>query len=226
MCLPTRLISSSRTCPQVSFVILRPVKYEPVKSEFEIPMLGPIVLVRSTKEQALSPGPIAQLPDLGMNQLIRLKGPIPDAHRSTAAVYRVTVRGDDNVATTFSHDARQQVKNVRGNSFELHVRASGKPTAPGKAAKDADAASANATDTAWAMNFMAGSPGAAALAGLLGCDSITVTSFGRHEFAEQGGGSDCSGTCNRCWLAFGSGSCWPLRNRYWRASRGRAQAGS
>ncbi|MSU78699.1 MAG: transglutaminase domain-containing protein [Gemmataceae bacterium] len=114
-------------------------KFEPVKTEFEIPMLGPIVLVRSTKEQALAPGPIAQLTDLGMSQLVRLKSRIVDAHQTRSAVYRVTVRGDDNVATTFSNDNRQQVKNVRGNSFDLLVNANGKLPESAKAEKKPDA---------------------------------------------------------------------------------------
>lgn len=114
-------------------------KFDPVKTEFEIPMLGPIVLVRSTKEQALAPGPIAQLTDLGMSQLVRLKNRIVDAHQTRSAVYRVTVRGDDNVASTFSNDDRQTVKNVRTNSFELHVNARGKQKSDGKSGKEPDA---------------------------------------------------------------------------------------
>ncbi len=124
-------------------------KMEPVKTEFEIPMLGPIELVRTTKEKALAPGPIAQLTDLGMSQLVRLKNRIANAHQTTAAIYRVSVRGDDNVATTFSNDERQQVKNVRGNSFELHVTASGKPLAGEAPAK---APSAEFTESSYFIN--------------------------------------------------------------------------
>src|SRR5262249_36135856 len=39
-----------------------------------------------------------------------------------AVVYRITVQGDDDPATTFARDARQQVRNVKGGSFELVVR--------------------------------------------------------------------------------------------------------
>jgi Transglutaminase-like superfamily len=99
-------------------------KLEPVKSEVEIPGLGPIVMYRVSKEQALAPGPVAQLTDIGINQLVRLKNRILSPYETTAAVYRITIRNDDNVATTFSSDARQQVKNVKGNTFELHVKAS------------------------------------------------------------------------------------------------------
>jgi Transglutaminase-like superfamily len=96
---------------------------EPVKTEMDVPPLGPLVMHRSTKAAALAPGPVAQI-DLGYNQLVRLKNRILRPYETAAAVYRITIRNDDNVATTFSQDDRQDVKNVRGNSFELHVKAS------------------------------------------------------------------------------------------------------
>jgi hypothetical protein len=99
-------------------------QFEPVKSEVEVPGLGPLVMYRTTKALALAPGPIAQLTDIGISQLVRLKNRILQPYDTTAAVYRITVRNDDNVATTFSADDRQQVKNVKGNTFELHVKTS------------------------------------------------------------------------------------------------------
>lgn len=98
-------------------------KLEPLKSEVDVPGLGPIVTYRTTKANALAPGPPAQLIDLGFNQLVRLKNRILQPHETSAAVYRITVRNDDDVATTFSSDDRQQVKKVQGNTFELHVKA-------------------------------------------------------------------------------------------------------
>jgi transglutaminase-like putative cysteine protease len=64
------------------------------------------------------------LTDIGISQLVRLKNRILRPYETTAAVYRITIRNDDNVATTFSQDDRQQVKNVQGNTFELHVKTS------------------------------------------------------------------------------------------------------
>jgi len=109
--------------------------YEPVKTEVEIPGLGPIVTYRTTKAIALAPGPIAQLTDLGFSQLVKLKNRILNPHETTSALYRVTIRNDDNVATTFSRDERQQVSNVQGNTFELRVQASKGGTGAGKDAK-------------------------------------------------------------------------------------------
>jgi Transglutaminase-like superfamily len=111
-------------------------KFEPVKSEFDVPGLGPLVLFRSSKEKALAP--ITELTDINIGQLVRLKNRILRPHETTAAVYRITVKNDDNVATTFSRDDRQQVKNVKGNTFELHVKAS-KSTGGEPAEKEPDA---------------------------------------------------------------------------------------
>jgi len=98
--------------------------FEPVRSEVEVPGLGPLVMYRTTKSKALAPGPTAQLTDIGISQLVKLKNRIPDPYETSAAVYRITIRNDDSVATTFSRDDRQQVRKVQGNTFELHVKAS------------------------------------------------------------------------------------------------------
>ena len=95
---------------------------EPVKTEVEVPPLGPMVIRRATKALALAPNPVPQV-DLGYNQLVRLKNRILQPHETTGAVYRITVRNDDNPAGTFSRDDRQAVKKAQGNSFELHVQA-------------------------------------------------------------------------------------------------------
>ena len=99
-------------------------RLEQVKMEVEVPGLGPIVSYRTTKAQATAPGPVAQLTDIGIGQLVRLKNRILNPYETTAAVYRITIRKDDDVASTFSRDNRQQVKKVQGSAFELHVKAS------------------------------------------------------------------------------------------------------
>ncbi len=103
-------------------------KLEPVKAESEIPGLARVTYQRATKAQATAPIPVADLVDISTGQLVRLKNRIRDAHNTSAAVYRVTLRGGDNVASAFSRDDRQQVKNVQGNTFELHVKASKAPS--------------------------------------------------------------------------------------------------
>jgi Transglutaminase-like superfamily len=102
---------------------------EPVLSEVEVPGLGKIRLLRTTRTAALSPGPIAQLTDIGLSQLIRLKQPIARPYETTSAIYRVVIRDDADPGSAFAQAGRQQVKNLKGDAFELHVTGG-----PGKAA--------------------------------------------------------------------------------------------
>jgi hypothetical protein len=96
----------------------------PVRSQVEMPGLGRMTLQRTTRAAALGTGgPIAKITDIGYTQLIHLNRRIQQPYETKSAVYRITVKGDDNPATTFARDGRQEVKNVDGNTFELHVRA-------------------------------------------------------------------------------------------------------
>lgn len=95
--------------------------FKPVRSQMEAPGLGKILLYRTTKEVALGPAAVAQLPDIAVKQLVHVKKRIPRPYATSSAVYRVTVKGEDDVSKTFVSDARQQIKSVKGNSFDLHI---------------------------------------------------------------------------------------------------------
>ncbi|MCI0457066.1 MAG: transglutaminase-like domain-containing protein [Gemmataceae bacterium] len=97
----------------------------PVRAQVEVPGLGQMTLYRTTRDIALSPGPQATLTEIA--QLVPLSKRLPRGYNTTRATYRVTYRGDDDPATTFSRDDRQEVKNVKGQVFEIHVRASQPP---------------------------------------------------------------------------------------------------
>jgi hypothetical protein len=100
----------------------------PVRYEWEFPGLGRVTLYQTTKTVALEEGVApALLPDLGLNTIVTTKTSIDKPYETTAAVYRISVKGDDEPANTFARDRRQQVRNVRATSFELHVRARGEP---------------------------------------------------------------------------------------------------
>jgi hypothetical protein len=94
----------------------------PVRQESVMPGLGRMTLYRTAREVALAPGEAPALPDLGLNTLISLDRPINRPHDAREIVYRITVTGDDDPATTFARDARQQVENLKGNTFDLRVR--------------------------------------------------------------------------------------------------------
>jgi transglutaminase-like putative cysteine protease len=101
--------------------------YQVRRSQVEAPGLGTVTLYRTTRESALGPATVANLTDIGIGQYVRLKKYIARPYQSTAAVYRITIRGEENAGDTFSPSERQEVKNIRGNSLELHVRASRGP---------------------------------------------------------------------------------------------------
>ena len=99
------------------------------RSQVDVPGLGVVVLYRTSRAVATAPGAVTSLTDIGLTQLIPLRQRLFNAYDIAAAVYLVTVRGDDDPASTFSRDGRQQIKNARGSSFELHVRAGNQPAA-------------------------------------------------------------------------------------------------
>src|SRR5262249_20878986 len=48
---------------------------------------------------------------------------IANPYRTRNVVFRVTVKDDDDPTTALAQDGRQEIKNAKGNSFELHVQA-------------------------------------------------------------------------------------------------------
>ncbi len=103
-----------------------------VRADMDIPGLGAVQLYRTTKALALNTsGPIAKT-DIGLSQLVRLSQRIPQPYDTTAAVYRIRIRDDDDPASSFAQDDRQQVKNVQGDTIDLYVRGSRGPTGQGE----------------------------------------------------------------------------------------------
>jgi predicted transglutaminase-like cysteine proteinase len=92
-----------------------------VRSHVEMPPLGDLVLVKSSRAQALSTSDMANLTDLGINSFIKLSRRLNQPYDATSAVYRISFSGQDDPLLLFKRDQRQQVKNVSGKTFELHV---------------------------------------------------------------------------------------------------------
>src|SRR5262249_38935474 len=79
--------------------------FVPVRRQIELDGLGPVVLTRTTKELARAPvTPTARAPDIGLKTLVPLDRVIARPYATTAAVYKVTVRGDDEPETALAHD--------------------------------------------------------------------------------------------------------------------------
>jgi len=109
---------------------------EPVLTQFTMEGLGKVVLQRTTEAEATGRrGAPVKLTDLGTRQLIRLNRRLPRGYDTDSAVYRITVKDESDPSTVFAQDGRQEVKNVKGNTFELHVHGLRKPEAVEKPAK-------------------------------------------------------------------------------------------
>ncbi len=109
----------------------------PVRTQVEVPGLGKLMLYRSTRDFAQSPGSLATLTDIGDSQLVKLNRRLPAGYSTREAVYRVTLKGEEEPGAVFPQDERQQVKVVKGETVELQVRAARGPGA-GKSAKVGD----------------------------------------------------------------------------------------
>ena len=97
----------------------------PVRSEADIPPFGRVTLYRTTKAFALTAGTVAKLTDIGTSQHVKLAKRIANPYDTRAALYRITIRGEDDPAGIFARDERQHVDNVQGKTIELRVSASG-----------------------------------------------------------------------------------------------------
>jgi transglutaminase-like putative cysteine protease len=98
-----------------------------------MPGLGYLVFERGTQDLANAPLNPAQLPDILDRQSIKLSRRIARPHDLGQIVYRITLSDDKDPAKTFAQDARQTVRNVKGNTFEMVVRAVRTPPTQGPA---------------------------------------------------------------------------------------------
>ena len=107
-----------------------------LRNETEQPGLGTITVYRTTKAIALEKGIAPELlPDLGLQSLIKLNQSIPHPLVSKSATYRITLKGDKDPTSAFAMDERQEAKNRKGDSFELHIKAQAPPTPTAKPGK-------------------------------------------------------------------------------------------
>lgn len=97
---------------------------EPLRVEFDFPGLGGrVTFLRTTKDAATAP--VTNPVELFSVQSIALDKPIPGVHGKAAVVYKVAIPKDDDPASAFPSDARQEVKNLdaQAKTLELHVSA-------------------------------------------------------------------------------------------------------
>jgi hypothetical protein len=102
-------------------------RFVPVRRQFELEGLGTVVLTRTTREAATTPAAPRQLTDIGLKTLIPLNRALTHPYSTRAAVYRVTLRGDRDPGSALARDDHQEIRNRKGDTFELHVHPVQKP---------------------------------------------------------------------------------------------------
>jgi transglutaminase-like putative cysteine protease len=102
-------------------------RFVPVRRQFELDGLGTVVLTRTTRETATSQAAPARLADIGLKTLVPLNRSLANPYSRRAVVYRITLRGNDDPGSALARDAHQEVRDVRGDTFELHVHPPRKP---------------------------------------------------------------------------------------------------
>jgi transglutaminase-like putative cysteine protease len=112
--------------------------FQPLRAEVEIPPFGRVTFYRTTKADALSPisvksGVAGAATDIGTSQYVKLAKRIVNPYETTAALYRITIRGEDDPGSVFARDERQQVKRIAGKTIDLQVRATGNLPGTGQA---------------------------------------------------------------------------------------------
>ena len=90
---------------------------------------------RATKDEALEKSDTARF-DVGLSTIVKLEKPLPGAHDTKRAVYRVHLDGGDPAAV-FVSGSTQKVKSLDANTAEVTVYAV-RPNQPGNADAPAD----------------------------------------------------------------------------------------
>jgi hypothetical protein len=102
-------------------------RFVPVRRQFELEGLGTVVLTRTTRQAATAPAAPGRLTDIGLKTLIPLNRSLARPYATRSAIYRVTLRGDSDPGSALARDDHQEIRNLHGDTFELHVHPVRKP---------------------------------------------------------------------------------------------------
>jgi transglutaminase-like putative cysteine protease len=114
-------------------------RFVPVRRQFELEGLGTVIRTRTTREKATAAASPARLADIGLKTLLPLNRTLARPYATRTAVYRIRLRGDRDPASALARDAHQEIRNLDGDRFELHVHPPRTPerrAEPGTAAKE------------------------------------------------------------------------------------------
>lgn len=116
---PDRLEAVGASVQPAKTVLWLDDQYVIVRRQTDLEGLGTLVLTRAGRAQAVAP--VTAGVDVGVRSLVPLDRAIASPYTSRSVLYRVTVRGEDDPARLVVSDDHQEVRNVRGSSFELLV---------------------------------------------------------------------------------------------------------
>jgi len=102
-------------------------RFVPLRRQFELDGLGTVLLTRTSRAGATAPATPGRVADIGLKTLIPLNRTIPRPYTTRSVVYRITLRGDSDPASALARDEHQEVRNLRGETFELHVHPARRP---------------------------------------------------------------------------------------------------
>jgi transglutaminase-like putative cysteine protease len=91
--------------------------FRTVRRETELDGVGKVLILPAAQDEA--PGTAEKSVDVGLRNLVPLDRRIARPHATRSAVFRITLKGEP--ANAFVRDGHQEVRNVRGNSFDLVV---------------------------------------------------------------------------------------------------------
>ncbi len=107
----------------------------PVRRQTELEGLGTLLLTRTSRDKALATSTTATL-DVGTRSLISLNRGFPRPYETKSVVYRIKMTGEADPSSVLARDRHQEIGNVKGDTFELHVH----PVRPESEARDSEPA--------------------------------------------------------------------------------------
>jgi transglutaminase-like putative cysteine protease len=114
---PDRIEAAGTSVQPSGSVVWLDKGFLPVRREIELDGIGKVLLLRTTKETAT--GRLEKPTDLVLRNQVPLDRRISNPHATRAAVYRITLNGEP--ASAFARDGHQDVRNIRGDTFDLYV---------------------------------------------------------------------------------------------------------
>jgi hypothetical protein len=114
---PNRIEAAGTSIQPPGSVVWLDGGFRPARREIELDGVGKVLLKRTTKE--IATGAPDKPSDIGLRNLVAVNRRISDPHSTRSAVYRITLKGEP--ASAIVHDAHQDIRNVKGDTFELHV---------------------------------------------------------------------------------------------------------